>query len=62
MDIESFANAHPLAYVHIAYAVVVLLHLGFVSWIAVQWRKIPEWEKATEPAQVPDSVVPRSHA
>ena len=62
MDIESFSNAHPLAYVHIAYAVVVLLHLGFVCWIAVQWHLLPEEKKATEPAQVPDSVVPRSHA
>lgn len=62
MDIESFSSLHPLAYVHIAYAVVVVLHLGFVLWIAVQWRKVPDGKKATEPVQMPDSVVPRSHA
>jgi hypothetical protein len=39
MDIESFARLHPIGYVHIAYAVVWGLHLGYAAWIVVQLRR-----------------------
>jgi hypothetical protein len=39
MDIESFARLHPMGYVHIAYAVVWGLHLGYATWIVVQLRR-----------------------
>ena len=42
VDIESFTRVHPIAYVHIAYAVVWGLHFGYAIWIAVQWRKTPK--------------------
>ena len=42
VDIESFTRVHPIAYVHIAYAVVWGLHFGYAAWVAVQWRKTPK--------------------
>ena len=62
MDIDGFSNAHPIAYVHIAYAVVWLLQFGYVLWMVAQWRKAGQEEKATEPEQSSGPVVPRSHA
>ena len=39
LGIEQFTSRHPLAYVHIAYAVVWGLHFGYALWIGLQWRK-----------------------
>jgi len=38
VDIESFANAHPLRYVHLAYAVVWGLHFGYAAWVVNKLR------------------------
>jgi hypothetical protein len=40
MNVELFANQHPLAYVHIAYAVVWLLQGSYAAWMVVQWRRL----------------------
>ena len=39
MDIDQFANAHPIGYVHIAYAVVWGLQFGYVAWIVTKLRR-----------------------
>jgi hypothetical protein len=39
VDIENFARMHPMAYVHVAYSIVWGLHLAFVLWIIVSWRR-----------------------
>ena len=55
---------HTLAERHLVYAycAVWILQFGYAAWLAVKWKQSTRWKKATEPAQVPDSVVPRSHA
>ncbi len=45
MDIEEFARLHPIAYVHLAYAVVWGLQFGYAAWIAVQWRRAGREER-----------------
>ena len=40
MDFEKFANAHPIGYVHIAYAVVILLHFGYLLWMLWEWHRL----------------------
>jgi hypothetical protein len=40
MDIDRYAAAHPLGYVHIAYAVVIVLHFGYGLWIAREWFRV----------------------
>jgi hypothetical protein len=37
MSFEEFAQAHPIAYVHMAYAVVWVLHFGYAGWV---WRSL----------------------
>jgi hypothetical protein len=39
VDIESFAQLHPIGYVHIAYAVVWGLHLSYAAWIVNKLRQ-----------------------
>ena len=45
MDIEEFVRLHPLTYVHIAYAVVWVLHFGYAGWIVLAWRRTAREEQ-----------------
>ncbi len=45
MDIEEFVRHHPITYVHIAYAVVWVLHFGYAAWIMLEWRRTTREER-----------------
>ena len=55
---------HTLSERHLVYAycAVWIFQFGYAAYLAVQWRRSSRWKKATEPVQMPDPVVPRSHA